>query len=155
MRFLLTLLLLTATLWSQNMSDEAAVKTYGEELTLTDTVLISQLMASPQAYIGKRVLVKGVITDVCKKRGCWISLASDAEYQEIVIKVTDGEIVFPVESRGKMAIAEGVFEAIELSLEQAQRYLAHRAEENGKAFDPSTVTGPITIYRIKGTGARI
>ena len=75
--------------------------------------------------------------------------------QKIKIKVKDGDIVFPVEAKGKTAIVEGTVYKIDLTKEEALNYYEHVAEEQGVAFDPSTVTGPVTIYQIKGLGAEI
>ena len=40
-------------------------------------------------------------------------------------------------------------EALIVAADRAQ----HMAEERGETFDPASVTGPTTIYRIDGTGA--
>lgn len=133
----------------------AQAEKYGEELSLTEKIKISQILESPQDYIGKRVLVQGDVLDVCKNAGCWMMLRSDKEGQEIRIKVKDGEIVFPVEAIGSNAVVEGEVYAIELDEEGARDYMEHLAEDAGLEFDPSTVTGPMTIYQIKGLGAVI
>jgi len=128
---------------------------YGEGLTGKDTVKISKLLSEPDPYVGETVRVKGVVTGVCEKRGCWISLASDQEFEELRIKVDDGVIVFPMEAKGKKAIAEGVFTKIEMSIEQTVAYKQHHAEEHGEEFDPASVTEPMVYYQIKATGARV
>lgn len=128
---------------------------YGKDLTLKETVKISALMDNMPQYVGKTVLVEGKIVDVCAKRGCWMELASDKEFQKIKIKVEDGEIIFPVTAKGKMAKVEGVVESIELSKVDAVKHFQHQAEERGTAFDPASVTGPMTIYQIRGAGAVI
>ncbi len=128
---------------------------YGKGLSLTDTTLISEILSKPDQFVGKTLMVKGRIVDVCEKRGCWIALAGDKPHQTLRIKVRDGEIVFPLEAKGKMAVAEGVFQKFELSKEQVIKQKKHHAEEHGESFDPATVTGPETYYQIKGSGARI
>ena len=128
-------------------------KAYGEPLTGDDTTAISKILADPDAYVGKTVRVEGVVTGVCKKRGCWISLASDAEFQELRIKAEDGVIVFPMSAMGKRAIAEGVFRKIERTLEQTRAYKQHHAEEHGEEFNPASVTEPMVVYQIDVTGA--
>jgi hypothetical protein len=128
-------------------------KSYGKELSDSDVVPISKILAEPQAYVGKTVKVQGRILDVCKKRGCWMELASDEEFQSIRFKVEDGVIVFPLEAKGHEAIAEGVLERIELSMEQTMAMHEHVCKEEGIEFDPSKVEGPMVIYRIAGQGA--
>jgi hypothetical protein len=130
-------------------------KKYGNNLTLKEKTKISQILNNPSEYIGKKVLVEGVIIDVCPKRGCWLEVASDEEFQKIKIKVNDGEIIFPMEARGKNVLVEGEVYEIKMTKEQAIARAEHEAEEKGIKFDPSTVTGPETIYQIKGLGAVI
>ncbi len=93
--------------------------------------------------------------EVCAKAGCWMEIASDQSEQKIKVKVNDGEIIFPMAATGKTAKVEGEVYKIELSLEQALGYQQHLAEEQGVPFDSSSVTGPMTIYQIKGLGAEI
>ncbi|HHE55102.1 MAG TPA: DUF4920 domain-containing protein [Caldithrix abyssi] len=149
-KWLIILLLLTFGLLSaQNW------KTFGKELTLKDTTLISTILANPYAFIGKRVLVEGTVVDVCKKRGCWMELASDKEFQSIRVKVNDGEIVFPLEARGKLALIEGIVEKLEISKEELIKAMKHHAEEQGEPFDSTKITEGKTIYRLKGLVAKI
>jgi hypothetical protein len=130
-------------------------KKYGNELTLKEKTKISNIYENPGKYIGKKVLVEGTIVDVCAKRGCWLELSSDKEFQKIKIKVNDGEIIFPMEARGKKALVEGEVYEIKMTKEEAIERAEHEAEEKGIKFDPSTVKGPTTVYQIKGLGAVI
>ena len=128
---------------------------YGEGVESTLAVKVSELSDNIDDYVGKRVRVEGLVTDVCPKRGCWIKLASDREYESLLFKVQDGVIVFPMSMKGKYAVADGVARKVELDLEQSRRYLAHKAEEKGEAFDPATVTEPISYVRLDGVGALV
>ena len=143
-------------------------KTYGDPLSDGATLKISELIADSYGYVGKTVKVEGLVTGVCKKRGCWMSLASDEEFQEIRIKVEDGVIVFPYTSMGREAAAEGVFEAIKLTPEQIEaRSAAEHNHAEGENCDKSGPKGegngagcdaPAVneyVYMIRGTGATI
>lgn len=144
-----TLLLFTVSL------AHAGTDVYGKGVHLTEAAKISELLASPEKYIGKQVRVSGMVLEVCAKRGCWIYLASDRPYEKIQIKVTDGEIVFPMNASGRMATVEGVVEELNMSREDMIMYKKHLAEEKGQPFDPSTVTEGEKIIRIIGQGAEI
>jgi hypothetical protein len=133
----------------------ASAATYGKAPGAGDPVKLSELLASPDTYVGKTVKVEGIITDVCAKRGCWMAIAGDKEFQSIRFKVEDGVIVIPMEAKGKKAVAEGSFTKIELTKEQAIEHAKHMAEEQKKPFDPASVTGPSVMYQINGTGAVI
>lgn len=142
---LLNMVLLTA----------ADQKEFGSKLTLSETTKISTILQDPETYVGKKVQVEGRIVDVCKKRGCWMELASDKEFQTIIIKVNDGEIVFPMEAKGHLGLVEGTVEKLEISRAQRIKNLKHQAEEAGREFDPASVTEGKVIYRLRGLGARI
>lgn len=128
---------------------------FGEEIALTEKTMISDILSEPDKYLGERVLVEGKILDVCAAAGCWMDLSSESGDRKIKIKVRDGEIVFPVEAKGKTALVEGEVYSIELNEEQAKAFMKHMAEDAGKEFDESTVKGPMTVYQIKGIGAVI
>ncbi len=132
----------------------AAEAKLGKPLTLKETTPIASLAGEPGKYVGKTVQARGKVTEVCRKMGCWMSLADDSG-KLVRIKVRDGEIVFPKTAVGKTAVAEGKFVKLELTKEQTLALRKHEAEENGKPFDAATVTGPTVIYQIQGTGAVI
>jgi len=130
-------------------------KSFGTGVTLKETTKISKILSAPEKYVGKKVLVEGRVVDVCKKRGCWMEIASDKEFETIKVKVTDGEIIFPIEGKGRLSFVEGTVEKLELSKEQLIKSMKHYAEEEGREFDPTTVTEGKAIYRIRGLGAKI
>ena len=130
-------------------------KTFGQPVSLSEETAVSAIIDNHDAYVGRKVKVSGLVIDVCSRRGCWIYLAGDREFEKIRIKVTDGEIVFPMEARGKQAVVEGVVESMELTKEQVIARRKHHAEETGEAFDPASVTSGETILRIRGLGAEI
>lgn len=140
---------------SSSVCFSASTQEYGKKLTLSEVTQVSRILAAPETYVGKKVLIKGMVVDVCTKRGCWMDIASDKAFEKIQVKVLDGEIVFPVSARGKEALVEGIVEALKYTREEAIAWLEHKAEETGEAFDPNTVEGPMTIYRIKALGAQI
>lgn len=116
---------------------------------------MSQIMKTPESFIGKEVTVSGTIVDVCAKRGCWMKLTTDVKNEKVRVKVNDGEIVFPLEARGRKAAAKGEFKKIKLNLEQTKAYLQEQAEDNKKKFDPAAVKEPMVIYQVQATGAVI
>jgi hypothetical protein len=126
---------------------------FGAGVTLADTVPVDAILADPNAYKGKTVRVEGMVTDVCPKRGCWMELAGSAPGQKLKFKVTDGEMVFPMDAKGKVAIAQGEVAVRELTLEETKQNAEYEAKEYGKAYDPASITTPKIVVRIDGTGA--
>lgn len=133
----------------------AEVAVFGTALSQAEVVPVSKLYAEPDAYVGKPVKVEGRVVSVCAKRGCWMELAGDQEFQSMRIKVEDGVIVFPMDAVGHVAVAEGVFTKIELSMEQTHAMEKHRCEEAGEEYDPSKTCTPASIYQIAGVAAEI
>lgn len=127
----------------------------GKPLELKKPTPIADLEKKPGDFTGKTVQVRGRVAEVCEKMGCWMNLVDPSTNARVRIKVKDGEIVFPKDAIGKMAVAEGRFVKIELTREQAVERARHEAEENNRPFDPASITGPVTIYQIQGSGAVI
>jgi hypothetical protein len=147
MRLLIAAAIVIATL-------SAADLKLGKPLTLKEPLPLATVLAKPADYVGKTIQVKGKITEVCEMMGCWMDLTND-QGQKLRIKVNDGEIEFPKDSAGKMAVAEGRFDKLELTKEQAAARAEEEAKDKGRKFDPATVKGPMTTYQIQGSGAVI
>ena len=129
-------------------------KSYGKGVQIKETTAVSVILDKPDQYIGRQVRIEGMIIEVCAKRGCWVYVAGDRQGEKIQVKVTDGEIVFPMSASGSMAAIEGVVEELKISREEMIQYQQHLAEEKGQPFDPSTVKDERMI-RIIGLGAEI
>ncbi|MHC4845713.1 MAG: DUF4920 domain-containing protein [Planctomycetota bacterium] len=128
---------------------------YGEPIGDAPLVALGELVSNPAAYEGQRVRVEGLVTDVCAKRGCWMNIGAEEGPDHVQFKVTDGVIVFPMDAKGGHAVAEGTVTLMDMDLEGTREFLAHKAEEAGEAFDPSTVTEPMAMVRLDGHGAVI
>ena len=130
----------------------------GEALKFEESTNVSTLLNNPETYIDERVQISGTIVDVCAHRGCWIEMSGDQPFQSIIVKVNDGEIIFPLTAKGHQAQVEGIFEKLTLTDEQAQKQKEMSMEESGQTFDPKKdkiTEADKTIYRLKGLGAEI
>ena len=132
----------------------AADQTLGAPLTLREAMPLAGLMANPAPFVGKTIQVKGKVTEVCEMAGCWMNL-TDSDGHLLRIKVEDGVIVFPKDSVGKSAIAEGKLEKHDMTREQLVEQAKEEATEEGRKFDASKIKAGKTVYQIAGTGALI
>jgi hypothetical protein len=128
-------------------------ESFGAGVKLTTTTPIDSILAEPKKFAGQTVRVEGMVTDVCPKRGCWFEMAGSKPGQTLRFKVTDGEMVFPADSKGKKAVAEGVVAVKEMTLEESKEYAEYQAKEYNKPYDPASIKEPMAIVRIDGTGA--
>ena len=128
----------------------------GEVLTSgLQVTSIEEILAKPDSWAGKKVQISGKVTGVCAKQGCWMDLtsASDATLR---VKVDDGVIVFPPESVGRQAVAEGEVEILDMERDKYEAWLRHVAEEEDREFDSAEVgDGPYRIVRLRGLGSEI
>lgn len=125
----------------------------GAPFTADQPMSVSGVLRDAAAREGKTVQVKGKVTEVCQMMGCWMNLVDPSSSQSIRVKVNDGEIVFPKDAPGRMAVAEGKLKKIVLTREQAVAMAQHEAEEQGRKFDPASIKTGKTFYQIQGTGA--
>lgn len=128
---------------------------YGKPLTNLPETPISEIFAKPEAFKGKRVKVRGIVTGVCPERGCYLNLKSDKRFQQLMFKVEDGVIVFPADSLGKEAVGEGIVSLTVLSEQEQRDMCPVEAKALDPKFDPKKVKGPKTMVRIDGIGAEI
>ena len=69
---------------------------YGEPMKMGEfeQVTVGAVLAAPDRYAGKAVLVSGVVSEVCQHKGCWIRLADQVGGEAQFVKFT-----CPVEGR--------------------------------------------------------
>ena len=127
-------------------------------IELKTAISIDQLLANPETYLEKKVMLEGTISAVCPKRGCWMDIKSTETDSALRLKVTDGEIVFPLSGQGKTIKAEGIFQKLEFTHEQALNRKIHFSEEKGVTLHPDSVhitPKDLTSYRVYVSGAVI
>jgi RecJ-like exonuclease len=111
----------------------AAEQKLGKGVSIKTATPIKTLLAEPEKYVGKNIMVEGEITQVCQMQGCWIMVKDASSSEPIMVKVDDGVIVFPKDGAGKKVTAQGKLEKV-----------ADEAQKEAGSSSP---------YRIKGTGA--
>lgn len=115
-KILLSLLISSSIL----LSVQAKELKFGKEIELKEKTNVSEVLKTPESFVGKNILIKGKVLDVCSKRGCWMKLSSDQKKESILIKVKDGEIIFPVDAKGKDAEVEGELFKVTVSKEEQE-----------------------------------
>jgi len=131
---------------------------FGIEISNTVISPMKELFNNADGYLDKNVLIQGEIVDVCPMRGCWIEVKDFDSEKSIRVKVKDGEIVFPEDSKNKQVLVEGIFSKLIFTEEQAIKWKIHLAEEKGvnlKEEDVELDASDLVEYRIKGLGAQI
>lgn len=135
-----------------------SVGSYGNPLSKEIVYDVDELLFLASENLGKKLLVNGIITEVCPMRGCWLQVKDYNSDSSLRVKVTDGEIVFPLSAKGKNIIAEGIFTKLEFSEKQAKNWKHHLALEKGIELDTSSIiisASDLYEYRLKSNSAKI
>lgn len=127
----------------------------GKPFTLKEAIPVGKVLSSPGQFAGKTIQVKGKVTEVCQAMGCWMALSDLESGKSLQIKVNDGEITFPKNAAGKLAIAEGKLVKLQLTKDQAVDRARHEADEQRRKFDPASIKSGVVLYQIAGSGAQI
>ncbi len=118
----------------------AAEVKLGKPVDVKNSTAIADLLSKPESFVGKTVKIEGKITEVCQEMQCWIKVQDSKSKDIIQVKVNDGDIMFPKDGAGKIAVAQGEFVKIVLTKDQYIAQLKHEGEESGKKADTSKIT---------------
>ncbi|WJS96336.1 DUF4920 domain-containing protein [Flavobacterium johnsoniae] len=69
----------------------------------------------------ENVIVKGEVTGVCPKRGCWVSIKTE-DGSSFFVKMKDYAFFVPTAAKGKNVVLEGVAEKKVTSVEELKHY---------------------------------
>ncbi len=154
MKFLFTCLvsLFCITVFAQPNSKQAAkgVK-YGAAITEKGAIevnLLEEKLVTAETFKGK---VKGTVTSVCEKKGCWMKLAQ-TDGDGIMIRFKDYKFFMPLNIAGKDVVLEGEAKKTVTSVEM----LKHYAEDAKKSKEEiEKITEPKTEIEFIATGVLV
>ena len=121
---------------------------FGAGLTLAEVVDLETVVKDPGQYAEEPILLRGRISDVCQRKGCWTVLSQgDASVR---VRFKDYGFFLPVDSSGKQAYVEGVVKVATLSEKQAQHYAEESQNKTGDA-----IRGPQREVAFTASGVRL
>lgn len=124
----------------------------GAPIGTAEKVSLAKVLASPEKFSGKTVLVEGVVVRSCKMEGCWAELAPDKDAKQSVrVKMKDHAFFIPLQSAGSFARAEGIFTVKTLSKAEVD----HLVNEDGAKFDNRNADGSVTEISFEATGIEL
>ncbi|WP_445664100.1 DUF4920 domain-containing protein [Fodinibius sp. AD559] len=123
-------------------------KVYGSEFAEnTQFFAPGYLVRNSNIFKGQKVATKGVIKQVCQKKGCFFMLSAGEENIRVTFK--DYNFFIPTDAAGSQVQLTGVFKVKELTEEQAKHY----AEDAGE--DPDDVEMTEKEYTIVANSVKI
>lgn len=122
--------------------------TFGTEISATDAMPVADLPSLLQDDQPKDVKVSGVVTDVCPKKGCWLSLEMP-DSTLVFVKMKDYGFFVPVELKGKTVVIDAEAKVITTSVDE----LRHYAEDAKKSAEEiAAITEPEKEIRLTANG---
>jgi hypothetical protein len=121
---------------------------FGAPITLEQATPLARVLANPERYALQPVLVRGRLTDVCQRKGCWTVLQDQAA--QVRVRFKDYGFFLPKDSTGRQAFVEGVVVVETLTEEQARHY-----ESEARDGDPDSVRGPRRELGFTASGVRL
>jgi hypothetical protein len=110
--------------------------------------LLEEKLVTAEKFKGK---VKGTVTSVCEKKGCWMKLAQ-TDGDGIMIRFKDYKFFMPLNIAGKDVVLEGEAKKTVTSVEM----LKHYAEDAKKSKEEiEKITEPKTEIEFIATGVLV
>lgn len=125
----------------------------GEKIAAGEIVPVATVLASPDKYATKTVVVEGTVRKACEKKGCWMELAAAADAKGPGVRVTFKDYGFfvPTDSGGSKAKVQGTVQLATLSDERAKHYVEEGATvtrgADGKAQEVQLVATGVELRR--------
>lgn len=128
---------------------EGEEKKYGGDFTIEeDPMALASVLEKADEHTGKPIKVSATLDKVCKKKGCWFTLADDSVDETVRVRMKDYGFFVPRNADGSTAIVEGVLEKKVIPEAEAQHY----ADESGET---KKVEGDQTEYHFIATAVQL
>lgn len=121
---------------------------FGKAPASAQPVAAAAVMTNAANYDGKTVLLEGAVKEVCKVKGCWMTMAESGQ----TMRVTFENYAFfvPKDCAGRKVVVEGKFAVKETSVADLKHYL----EDAGKHDEAAKVTEPKRELTLVATGVQ-
>lgn len=106
----------------------------GQPVSGAPEVPLQKLLASPESYVGKQVLVTGTVRRACERRGCWMELTDAGGSRAVRVTFKDYAFFVPTTSAGAKARVVGEPKLVRLTEGMA----AHYQSEGGSTPAPNS-----------------
>src|SRR6476660_5713420 len=123
----------------------------GAAIGKSDKVSLNAVLKDPSKFLGKSVVVEGVVVLSCKMEGCWAEVAENKESRSVRVKMKDHSFFIPLQSAGALARVEGTVQVKTLTKEMVE----HMIKEDGAKFENVNADGTVTEVSFEATGIEL
>ena len=122
--------------------------TYGETIKPDGAIAVDALPKALEANNTLDTKITGKVTDVCPKKGCWLTLET-ADKTKVFVKMKDYGFFVPTDMIGKTIVLDGQAKLKTTSVEELQHY----AEDAKKSKEEiAAITKPEQEIRFMAKG---
>jgi Domain of unknown function (DUF4920) len=113
---------------------------------------IAEVVRSPDAFTGRKILVEGEVRRACNKKGCWMEVAESADPSAPGCRVTFQDYAFfvPTDSPGRRARLEG-----QVTIKTLRKSHVDHLEAEGANFASKNPDGSALEVQIVATGVEL
>ncbi len=152
MKFLIALIICTLALFS--CENKSTYSSFGKKI-IADDAIASRSMEAHYKVMQKgdsiNSKIRGIVTDVCKAKGCWMTL-SLPEGEDVMVKFKDYGFFVPKDIEGKEVIINGKAYIKEVSVKDQKHY----AKDAGKSeAEIASITAPKRTFAFEADGVLI
>lgn len=122
--------------------------TFGDKVIVAGAVPAASLPTLLKNNEARQLKVEGIVTEVCDKKGCWVSLEMP-DKSKVFVKMKDYGFFVPVELKGKTVVIDGEAKIIKTSVEELKHY-AEDAKKSKEEID--AITEPKEEIRLTANG---
>ncbi len=126
----------------------AQISAASEKAAISTKVLDKKLKKSNKI---ENVVVKGKVTEVCEKKGCWLTVETENN-EKFFVKMKDYAFFVPTALKGKNVVLDGSAESKVTSVEE-QKHYAEDAKKPQAEID--AITKPQEEVRFVANGIKV
>lgn len=126
----------------------AKISTGAEKKAITERQLKKKLRTAKKV---ENVAIKGKVTDVCDKKGCWLTVQTQ-DNEKFFVKMKDYAFFVPTALKGKNLVLEGNAEKKIISVDE-QKHYAEDAKKSQAEID--AITKPQEEIRFVASGIKV
>ena len=123
---------------------------FGDPVTLTEPTALADIIAKPEAFKDKEVLVQAVVTKACQAKGCWMML-KDGKH-EVRVTFKDYGFFVPKDLKERLVRVQGVAALKTMSVKDARHYLK---DEGASKEEIKKVTKPVETVSFVASGVAL
>jgi hypothetical protein len=141
------------TACSKKTNEAANVQQFGASITAKNAIPYDELVKKMAKADSLNAKVTGKVSEVCQKKGCWMTMISDKPGQpEMRVTFKDYAFFMPKNISGKTVVIDG-FSKIEITSVADQR---HYAEDGGMSkAEIEKITAPKREMTFEASGVII